>query len=156
MRNSKKKSFLPVTGLRNRWPLKDFNDSKLIVYKSKWFPWSSRINSTPFRIFRGPLFYKPETGQELFCCFLQQTGSTSLWPLKQLKLWEPKLGRLKPNSSSVQLNEYEADWYFLQNFQCMKLLIHRFCKICEHEIVLQGGKSKQKQFQVYNSYKTRE
>ena len=31
-----------------------------------------------------------------------------------------------------------------------------FCKICEHYIVLQEGKSKQKQFQVHNSYKTRE
>ena len=56
----------------------------------------------------------------------------------------------------VQLNEYETDRYFLQNFQCMTLLIHAFCKICEHEIVLQEGKSKQKQFQVHNSYKTRE
>ena len=36
------------------------------------------------------------------------------------------------------------------------MLIHAFCKICEHEIVLQEGKSKQKQFQVHNFYKTRE
>ena len=58
----------------------------------------------------------------------------------------------------VQLNEYETDQYFLQTFQCTTLLIHAFCKICEHEIVLQEGKSKQKQFQVqvHNSYKTRE
>ena len=34
------------------------------------------------------------------------------------------------------------------------MLIHEFCKICEHEIVLQEGKSKQKQFQVHKSYKT--
>ena len=33
---------------------------------SKWFPWSSRNNFIPFRIFRGPLFHKPVTGQELF------------------------------------------------------------------------------------------
>jgi hypothetical protein len=54
---------------------------------------------------------------------------------------------------NVQLNEYETDRYFLQNFQC-KTVLHAFCKICEHEIVLQ--KSKQKQFQIHNSYKTRE
>ena len=60
------KSSWPVTGLRNRGHLKDQNDSKLIVYESKWFPWSSRINFIPFRIFRGPLFHKPVTGQEPF------------------------------------------------------------------------------------------
>ena len=38
----------------------------------------SMINFIPFRIFRGPLFHKPVTGQELFfCCFLQQTGSNT-------------------------------------------------------------------------------
>ena len=56
----------------------------------------------------------------------------------------------------VQLNKYETDRYFLQNFQCTTMLIHEFCKICDHEIVLQECKSKQKQFQVHNSYKTRE
>ena len=35
----------------------------------------------------------------------------------------------------VQLNEYETDPYFLQNFQCTTMLIHTFCKIFEHEIV---------------------
>ena len=50
--------------------LKDMNDSKLIAYESKWFPWSSRINFIPFRLFRGPLFYKPVTVQELFLLFL--------------------------------------------------------------------------------------
>ena len=31
-----------------------------------------------FRFFRGPIFRKPVTGQELFfCCFLQQTGSNA-------------------------------------------------------------------------------
>ena len=54
-----------------------------------------------------------------------------------------------------QLNEYETDQYFLQNFHCTTSLIHAFCKICEHEIVLQEGKSKQKQFHihVHKSYK---
>ena len=65
VRNSKKSSW-PVTGMRNKGPLKDLNDSKLIVYESKRFPWSPRINFIPFRIFRGPLFHKPVTGQELF------------------------------------------------------------------------------------------
>ena len=51
------------------------------------------------------------------------------------------------------LDETETDWYFLQNFQRIAMLIHAFCKICEYEIVLQEGKSKQKLFQVHNSYK---
>ena len=50
-------------------------NSQLIVFESMWFPWSSRINFIPSRILRGPLFHKPVIGQELFCCFLQQTGS---------------------------------------------------------------------------------
>ena len=49
-----KKISWPVTDLQNRGPVKDLNDSKLIVHESKWFPWSSRINFIPFRIFRGP------------------------------------------------------------------------------------------------------
>ena len=61
-----KNSSWPVTGLKNRGPLKDLKDSKLILNESKLFPWSSRINLMPFRIFWGPLFYKPVTGQELF------------------------------------------------------------------------------------------
>ena len=56
----------------------------------------------------------------------------------------------------VQLNEYETDRYFLQNFHCMTMVIHAFCKIYEHEIVLQDWKSKQKQFQVHNFNKSRE
>jgi hypothetical protein len=61
-----KKSSWPVNGLRDMGPLKDLNDSKLIVYELNWFSSSSRINFTPFRIFRGPLFHKRVTGQELF------------------------------------------------------------------------------------------
>ena len=72
--NSKKK----VPDWQNRGPLKDLNDSKLIVYESKWFPWSFRINFIPFRIFRGPLFHKTITGQQLFFCFLQQTDSSNM------------------------------------------------------------------------------
>ena len=60
------KSSWPVIGLRNREPSKDLNDSKLFVYDSKWFTWSSRINFISFRIFRGPLFHKPLIGHELF------------------------------------------------------------------------------------------
>ena len=37
-----------------------------MIPNSKWFPWSSRINFIPFIIFKGPLFHKPITGQELF------------------------------------------------------------------------------------------
>ena len=66
-----KKSYWPVTGCRNRGPLKYLNDSKLIVYESKLFTWSSRINFIPFRIFRGPLFHKPVTDQELLQLFFR-------------------------------------------------------------------------------------
>ena len=38
----------------------------LYIYESKSFIWSSRINFIPFRIFRGPLFHKPVTSQELY------------------------------------------------------------------------------------------
>ena len=48
---------------------KDLNDSKLIEYESKWFPWSSMINCIPFRIFRSPLFHKPVTGRDFFYFF---------------------------------------------------------------------------------------
>ena len=61
-----KNSSWPVTGLWSRGPLKDLKDSKLILNESKLFPWSSRISLVPFRIFRGTLFSKPITGQELF------------------------------------------------------------------------------------------
>ena len=63
-KKQQKKSSWPVTGLQNRGPLKDLNDSKLIVQGQ--CPWSSRINFIPFRIFRGPLFHKPVTGQGIF------------------------------------------------------------------------------------------
>ena len=61
-----KNSFVPVTGLWIRGTLKDLKDSKLTLNESKLFPWSSRISLVPFRIFRGSLFPKPVTGQELF------------------------------------------------------------------------------------------
>ena len=50
----------------------------------------------------------------------------------------------------------QAYTYFLQNFQCTTILIPAFCKISDHETVLQECKSKQKQLHVHNSYKTRE
>ena len=61
-----KTSSLPVTGLRSRGPLKDTKDYKLSLNESKLFPWSSRISLVPLRTFRGHLFSKPVTGQELF------------------------------------------------------------------------------------------
>ena len=74
-------SYVLVQTLMSRGPLKDLKDSKLILNESKLFPWSSRISLVPFRTFRGPLFPKPVTGQELFCRFLQQTSS-SRWDLR--------------------------------------------------------------------------
>ena len=87
---------------------------------------------------------------------------------KRLDLMEIETGTLKEVNGKIlieiwqemiiliiiQLNKYETGLYFLQNFQCTTMLIPAFCKICEHEIVLQECKSKQKQFHVHNSYKT--
>ena len=41
-----------AAGNHNFWMIPNW------FYESKWFPWSSRINFIPFRIFRGPLFHK--------------------------------------------------------------------------------------------------
>ena len=35
----------------------------------------------------------------------------------------------------LQVNKYETDLYFLQNFQSKTMLNHTLCKICKHEIV---------------------
>ena len=66
-KNLQKNSSWPVTGLWSRGPLKDLKDSKLILNESKLFPLSSRVSLVPFRTFRGPLFPKLVTGQELLC-----------------------------------------------------------------------------------------
>ncbi len=34
-------------------------------------------------------------------------------------------------TSEVQLNKYETDPYFLQNFQCRTMFIYAYCKFCE-------------------------
>ena len=76
--NSKKK--LPWTEVWESWEKsckwhfcaltwkekQDLKESKLILNESKLFPCSSRISLVLFRTFRGPLFPKPVTGQELF------------------------------------------------------------------------------------------
>ena len=86
-----KNSSWPVNGLWSRGPLKDLKDSILNLNESKLFPWSTRISLLPFRTFRGPLFPKPVTGQELFfCCFFQQTGSN-----KFIHLIKCRTSRLK-------------------------------------------------------------
>ena len=55
--------------LLRRGPLKDLKDSKLIQNESKLFLWSPRISLALFRTFRGHLFPKPVTGQELCLAF---------------------------------------------------------------------------------------
>ena len=75
-----KKGSWPVTGLWNRGPLKILNGIKLILDDQGNHLDSYTISFESFRYFRGPLFHKPVTGQELvFCCFLQQTGFNSQW-----------------------------------------------------------------------------
>ena len=53
------------------------------VYESKW---SFRINSIPFKMFRGPLFHKPVTGQELF--FAVSYSKLALAPQNTWKMTE--------------------------------------------------------------------
>ena len=53
-------------------------------------------------------------------------------------------------NSIVQLIEYDTDPFYLQIFQFRTMLIHAFCKICEHEIVYFLFLE---QFQVCNSNK---
>ena len=59
----------------------------------------------------------------------------------------------------VQLYKYETGPYFLQLFQSnmtVCLIIHKFCKSCEHEIVFVLICTLAEQFHVLKSYKTRE
>ena len=73
VRNSKKISdHLLVCG-----PLKDLNDSKLILNESKLFPWSPKNSLVPFRTFR--IFHKPVTGQELLFCRFTWKFTNYFW-----------------------------------------------------------------------------
>ena len=48
--------------------------------KSKWFPWSPRINFIPFRIFRGPLFFFKQTGSRV------ESLSWDIWRQQKTRL----------------------------------------------------------------------
>ena len=61
-----KKQFLTSYWLENKGPLKVLNDTKLTLDDHGNNLDSFRISLEPFRSFRGPLLYKPITGQELF------------------------------------------------------------------------------------------
>ena len=75
-KKQQKKSSRPVIGFWNRGPLKILNGIELILDDQGNHLDSNTISLESFRYFRGPLFRKPVTGQELFvCCFLQQTDS---------------------------------------------------------------------------------
>ena len=58
------------------------------------------------------------------------------------------------------LNKWETDWHFLQNFQCTTILIYAFCKICEREFIFVYFCGSffvlmfLEQFQFHSSYKT--
>ena len=66
----RQKSSCPVTGLQNRGPLNILNGIKLILDDQGNHLDSYTISLESFRSFRGPLFRKPVTGQELFLLFL--------------------------------------------------------------------------------------
>ena len=98
-----KNSLRRVTGLRNRGTMKDLNDSKLIVYETKWFPWSSRINFIPFRIFRGPLFCKLVTSLFLTANRLYRRECLSLIRVKNKE--SPKMAK-KPRKNKKVLKMF--------------------------------------------------
>ena len=57
----------------------------------------------------------------------------------------------------VQLNEYETDLYFPQNFQRnmrVYFIIHVFCKSCKHDIVLAILQIKTNNFAFANPIKS--
>ena len=58
--------------------------------------------------------------------------------------------------SDVQLNNCETGPYFLQNFQCVTMLIHPFCKIWGHEIFRKSANQNKNNFMFANLTKTRE
>ena len=60
----------PVTGLWNRGPLKILNGMKLILDDQGHHLDSYTISLESFRSFKGPLFCKPVTVQEIFLLFL--------------------------------------------------------------------------------------
>ena len=74
VRTSKKSSW-SVTVLWNRGPLKILNGIKLILDDQGNLLDSYTINLESFRSLRGPLFRK--LVRTYFCCFLQQTGSST-------------------------------------------------------------------------------
>ena len=138
LKETAKKSSWPVTGLWNRGTLKDLNDSKLIVNESKWFPWSSRINLIPFRIFRGPLFHKPVTaGQELFLLFFTANRVYSIecgffayskFEFKS-KNWFNHLNSVQPFSVDSQ-NQHTPQILFHKNCSPRDLCIMTLFAIC--------------------------
>ena len=66
-------AFLKNKNFTDLWKI--LNCIKLILGDQGNYLDSYTISLESFRSFRGPLFRKPVTGQDFFCCFLQQTGS---------------------------------------------------------------------------------
>ena len=103
--------------MRSRGPLKDLNDSKLIINESKLFPQSSRISLIPFRTFRGSLLPKPVTGQELLLaisytkpalaivCIMKVTKKEMCNLLKGLHIW------LCMNSSNFMIMKIRLPYF---------------------------------------------
>ena len=84
----------------------------------------------------------------IFTYFVCQIVSVTIWCTKHVK-----------QKDWIQLNKYGTDQYFLQLFQSnttVCLIIHVFCKSCDHEIVFVLICTLAEQFHVRKSYKTRE
>ena len=105
---------------------------------SMWFPWSSRINFIPFRVFRGPLFPKPITGQDLFFAVsyfkpaLVSTISNQkiLWLVYWIKFHVYRMSKRPHNcwskfkildtvSALMKILKLWWCWYYIEVFVCV-------------------------------------
>ena len=53
---------------------------------------------------------------------------------QNIKIYNLNSKSVTLRSKRVQLNKYETDKFFPQNFQSTTMLIHAFCQICDHKI----------------------
>ena len=74
----------PVTGWRNRVPLKALYVTKFILNDQEGHSSSFITNLVLFRAFRGPLFHKPVTGRYIFGHTVQQSGSNFIFLISSI------------------------------------------------------------------------
>ena len=81
------KNSWPVTGLRNKGPLKVLNGTKLILDDHGNNLASLRISLESFGSFSGPLLHKAVTGQDLFFAVsYSKTALAEIWQMIRYQL----------------------------------------------------------------------